>query len=173
MALHGLRVAFRPHFQYLRIRRSPQQQQRRHQSSGPAPEAKDKKPPKPPPLTDDPIPVPNTVAPLPFWQRLGPLTRAGQAYARSQRKRPWATQFVSTLVIYFCADISAQRMSGKDYDPKRTARSLIIGGVASIPSYTWCVSSYSQHHMPTSFYAWTRETFFRDCARRPGLTETK
>ena len=168
MASHSLRAAFRQNFQCFRIRRSPQQHQqqqqqsRRRQSSGPAPEAKDKKPPKPPPLTDDPIPVPNTVAPLPFWQRLGPLTTAGQAYARSQRKRPWATQFVSTLVIYLCADISAQRMSGKDYDPKRTARSLIIGGAASIPSYTWCVDYYyyyhyyPRHYMAPSFYARTR-----------------
>lgn len=82
--------------------------------------------------------MPNTVGPLPFWQRLGPLTRAGQAYARAQRRRPWATQLATTLVIYLCADVSAQRMGGKeDYDPRRTARSLVIGGVSSIPSYTW------------------------------------
>ena len=138
MASHHLRVAFRQHLEHFRLRRLPQQPPpRRHQSSGPGPKAKDGKPPKPPPLAEDPIPVPNTVAPLPFWQRLGPLTRAGQAYARSQRRRPWVTQFASTLVIYLCADISAQRMSGNDYDPKRTARSLVIGGGASIPSYTW------------------------------------
>ncbi|GAP84766.2 putative mpv17 pmp22 family protein [Rosellinia necatrix] len=113
----------------------------------------------------DPIPLPNIVAPLPFWQRLGPLTRAGQAYARAQRARPWATQVASTLFIYLCADFGAQQMSpskprnkvdgnpnagangaGDDngateevarHDWARTARSLAIGGTAAIPGYIW------------------------------------
>ncbi|CAJ2508659.1 Uu.00g136850.m01.CDS01 [Anthostomella pinea] len=80
----------------------------------------------------------NTVAPLPFWQRLGPLTRAGQAYARAQRARPWATQLASSLFIYLCADISAQRLGGRgEHDLERTGRSLVIGGAAAIPGYTW------------------------------------
>lgn len=84
--------------------------------------------------------MPNTVGPLPIWQRLGPLTRAGQAYGRAQRRRPWVTQLASTLVIYLCADISAQRMNGEEgegHDLRRTARSLAIGGMSSIPSYLW------------------------------------
>ncbi|KAJ2998040.1 hypothetical protein NUW58_g450 [Xylaria curta] len=112
----------------------------------------------------NPIPAPNIVAPLPFWQRLGPLTRAGQAYARAQRARPWATQVASALVIYLCADFGAQRMGsagGQDttsdkpaekgrsaeeddgakgkrgHDWARTARSLVIGGTAAIPGYIW------------------------------------
>ena len=119
---------------------------------------------KPQPKKSDPIPGPNIVAPLPFWQRLGPLTRAGQAYARAQRTRPWATQVASVLVIYLCADFGAQSMgaasragqeiedeegegageegksssSGKGgHDWARTARSLIIGGTAAIPGYLW------------------------------------
>ncbi|KAF6815340.1 dihydroorotate reductase [Colletotrichum sojae] len=113
------------------------QQQRQHQrrpnssTSGPEPTK--------PKRQDDPIPVPNTVSTIPLWQRLGPLTRAAEGYARSQRKRPLTTQFVSSLVIYFCADLSAQRMSGKEYDPERTARSLIIGAISSIPSYKWFI----------------------------------
>ncbi|EMR68574.1 putative mpv17 pmp22 family protein [Eutypa lata UCREL1] len=107
MASSFFRVAFRRHLEQFRIRRLPQSS-RRHQSSGPTSEAKKAK-------VEDPIPVPNTVAPLPFWQRLGPLTRAGQAYARAQRRRPWGTQLATTLVIYFCADISAQRMSGNGF----------------------------------------------------------
>ncbi|RDW91916.1 hypothetical protein BP5796_01310 [Coleophoma crateriformis] len=83
------------------------------------------------------IPVPNTVAAVPLWQRLGPLTRGFQAYGRSQRKRPYATQFVSSLVIYFLGDLSAQSISGEEYDPKRTARALAIGAGSSIPSYKW------------------------------------
>ncbi|KAI0593636.1 hypothetical protein F4775DRAFT_492098 [Biscogniauxia sp. FL1348] len=89
--------------------------------------------------------------PIPIWQRLGPLTRAGEAYARAQRARPWATQIATSLVIYLCADLSAQRMSASSsaapatsssagkatYDPARTARSLVIGGAAAIPGYWW------------------------------------
>ena len=33
--------------------------------------------------------------------------------------------------------VSAQSMGGRDYDPMRTVRSLIIGGISSIPSYKW------------------------------------
>ncbi|KAI1755248.1 hypothetical protein F4782DRAFT_441102 [Xylaria castorea] len=108
----------------------------------------------------NPIPVPNIIAPLPFWQRLGPLTRAGQAYARAQRARPWVTQVASALVVYLCADFGAQRMGsggrqntsddelagegkgaaeekGRRHDWARTARSLAIGGSAAIPGYIW------------------------------------
>ncbi|KAL0930644.1 dihydroorotate oxidase [Colletotrichum truncatum] len=113
--------------------RFSQQQQRRTNSSNSGTE-----PPKPK-RQDDPIPVPNTVATIPLWQRLGPLTRAAEGYARAQRKRPLTTQFISSLVIYFCADLSAQRMSGKDYNPERTMRSLIIGAISSIPSYKWFI----------------------------------
>ncbi|KAI0860763.1 hypothetical protein F4860DRAFT_478591 [Xylaria cubensis] len=107
------------------------------------------------------IPAPNIIAPLPFWQRLGPLTRAGQAYARAQRARPWVTQVASALVVYLCADFGAQRMNsgghqstsddklagegkddsteekGRKHDWARTARALFIGGSAAIPGYVW------------------------------------
>ncbi|KAJ3534743.1 hypothetical protein NM208_g7417 [Fusarium decemcellulare] len=74
-----------------------------------------------PPKTEESIPVPSTVAPLPLWQRLGPLTTAAQAYARSQKKRPLATQYVS----------------GNEYDPARTTRNAIIGAAVAIPNYKW------------------------------------
>ncbi|KAI1744119.1 hypothetical protein F4680DRAFT_406266 [Xylaria scruposa] len=100
------------------------------------------------------IPAPNIIAPLPFWQRLGPLTRAGQAYARAQRARPWATQVASALVVYLCADFGAQhigsggcqetsddKLAGEEKERKhdwaRTARALFIGGSAAIPGYVW------------------------------------
>lgn len=92
---------------------------------------------KPPNTTGEQIPTPGNVPTLPFWQRLGPLTRAAFAYARAQRKRPYTTQVATSLVIYFFSDISAQRMGGRDYDPKRTVRSLIIGSISSIPSFKW------------------------------------
>ncbi|KAL8391892.1 hypothetical protein RB595_002188 [Gaeumannomyces hyphopodioides] len=101
------------------------------------------------PLKEDPIPVPSTVPPVPvaaWWQRLGPLSRAASAYGRAQRRRPHATQLCTSLAIYLAADLSAQRMAGGGgadgeveaaYDPARTARSLVIGGLASIPGYKW------------------------------------
>jgi hypothetical protein len=83
------------------------------------------------------MPIQSTVPPVSLWQRLGPLTTAANAYARAQRDRPWATQFFSALVIYLIADLSAQSISTDDYDPKRTARNLVIGGTSSIPVYYW------------------------------------
>jgi len=85
------------------------------------------------------IPVPNTIATLPLWQRLGPLSRGFEAYSRSQRRRPYTTQFVSSLFIYFLGDLSAQNISGEDYDPLRTLRALVISAGSSIPSYKWFI----------------------------------
>jgi protein Mpv17 len=87
---------------------------------------------------EESIPVPNTVAPLPLWERLGPLTSVIQAYARSQQRRPYSTQFFTALLIYFLGDMSAQFIAGdEEYDPSRTGRSLVIGGISAIPSYLW------------------------------------
>ncbi|KAK3366502.1 hypothetical protein B0H63DRAFT_498190 [Podospora didyma] len=61
------------------------------------------------------------------------------AYGRAQRKRPLTTQLCSSLVIYFCSDISAQYMGKREYDLVRTGRSLIIGAISSMPSYKWFV----------------------------------
>lgn len=112
---------------------------RRHQTSG-----RDKPPAPAGGATSDgtrkseAIPVPNTIAPLPLWQRLGPLTKAAMAYARVQKRRPWGTQFVSALVIYSLADLSAQSITHDDgFDLERTGRSMVIGGIAAIPSYSW------------------------------------
>lgn len=52
----------------------------------------------------DQVPTPNNVPTLNFWLRLGPFTRAAQAYARAQRKRPYTTQVCTSLVIYLCGD---------------------------------------------------------------------
>ncbi|VUC27061.1 unnamed protein product [Clonostachys rosea] len=118
-------------------------------SSSPNPN-ENKKDVKPQPLEEDPIPVPNTIPPLPIWQRLGPLTSLASAYGRAQRRRPWVTQFFSVLIIYFVSDRCAQTIGGDEYDPKRTIRSLIIGGGSAIPSYLWFVwlshsFNYSSH----------------------------
>lgn len=122
------RAALRRQTQFLA--RSPPQ--RRWQSS---PHTKTK--------PEQPIPVQNTVlpppppAPVDFWTRLGPLTRATQAYGRAQRKRPWVVQLCTSLTIFCLGDLCSQRIGGKDYDPERTGRAIIIGGLSSIPSYEW------------------------------------
>ncbi|TVY83681.1 Protein SYM1 [Lachnellula suecica] len=83
------------------------------------------------------IPVPNTIAAVPIWQRFGPLSRGFEAYGRSQKKRPLTTQFWSALVIFFLGDLSAQSITDEDYNPARSMRALAIGACASIPSYKW------------------------------------
>lgn len=115
---------------------------RLYSSKGP-PEPK-AKPALASPKTEDAIPVPNTVPPLPFWQRLGPLTSLARAYSRAQKRRPWLTQFCTALVIYMLGDLSAQYINVGDdaFEPdlSRTGRSLVIGGISAIPSYLWYVS---------------------------------
>ena len=75
--------------------------------------------------------------PLPLWQRLGPVSDVFNAYGRTQRKRPWATQVGTSLVIYLCGDLAAQNIGGEDYNPWRTVRHLTIGAICSIPAYSW------------------------------------
>lgn len=76
--------------------------------------------------------------PGPSWLWLEPLATPFRYYSRAQRRRPYWTQFFSALAIYFCGDLSAQGLaSSEPYDPLRTARALVIGGLSSIPSYRW------------------------------------
>lgn len=77
------------------------------------------------------------VPPASAWRRLGPLTSAFDAFGRSQRKRPYTTQIISAMIIFTCADVSAQNISDSDYDAVRTARAILIGGVAAVPQYRW------------------------------------
>lgn len=95
------------------------------------------KPGSAPKKTEDPIPVPSTVEPLPLWQRLGPLSRGAEAYARAQRTRPYVTQLASAVFIFTAADISSQSIGADEYNPARTGRSMLIGAVAAIPQYRW------------------------------------
>lgn len=134
MAVYPLyRPLLRRQLHFLRTQR--QGQRRGQSSSSKPPDAPSKRPSAP--LEERQIPIANNVPTLPFWQRLGPLTRLAEAYARGQRSRPYVTQLCSSLVIYFCADLSAQSMNGDEYDPVRTGRSLTIGAISSIPSYNW------------------------------------
>lgn len=79
--------------------------------------------------------------PLHLWQRLGPLTKAFNGYGRAQTTRPYLTQVVTSVVIYFCGDLGAQKIGEDAYDPWRAARNMVIGAVISIPAYNWyCLS---------------------------------
>lgn len=86
-----------------------------------------------------------TAAPVvPLWQRFGILSRGIAAYGRAQQKRPYRTQFITSLVIYFLGDLSAQSISGEEYDPVRTGRALVISSFSSILSYKWLASLSSK-----------------------------
>ncbi len=97
--------------------------------------------------------------------KAGPFGRMGRWYSRVQERKPYATQFYSSIIIYLCGDLSAQLMfpseapppaktaekdvkalededeketcRGCGYDPWRTVRHLIVGAGSSIPSYNW------------------------------------
>ena len=80
---------------------------------------------------------PAEISPRPIWERLGPLSEVWAGYARAQKKRPWTTQLGTSLVVYLCGDLTAQYIDGEEYNPFRTLRHLTIGGIISIPAYTW------------------------------------
>lgn len=87
--------------------------------------------------TEISVSVNKTPKALPVWQRLGLLSRGIELYANSQRKRPYTTQFVFSLVIYFLGDLSAQKINGDAYDYSRMMRTLVISAGSSIPTYEW------------------------------------
>lgn len=86
------------------------------------------------------IATPAEISPRPLWERLGPLSEVFAGYGRAQRRRPWATQLGTSLVVYLCGDLTAQYIDGEAYNTSRTLRHLTIGGIISIPAYTWCHS---------------------------------
>lgn len=85
------------------------------------------------------VTTPAELSPRPLWERLGPLSEAFVLYARAQRRRPWITQLGTSLVVYLCGDLTAQYIDGEGYNPFRTLRHLTIGGIMSIPAYTWFI----------------------------------
>ncbi|KAH9880014.1 hypothetical protein J1614_002039 [Plenodomus biglobosus] len=101
--------------------------------------------------------------PGPSWLWLEPIYEPFRAYGRVQQRKPYMTQFISSLVIYFVGDLVAQGIAGDvvavdetsaeeegeaeekgwvqqwsdDRDWSRTGRAIVIGGLSSIPSYKW------------------------------------
>jgi len=117
---------------------------RRYKSTRPIESPHSSQPPQPPVKPTDSKPAANAATntiPGPSWAWVEPLTAPYRFYSRSQARRPYLTQFISSLTIYLCGDISAQNInpSSEDssWDFPRTLRALIIGGISSIPSYRW------------------------------------
>ncbi|KAF2661461.1 hypothetical protein K491DRAFT_561352, partial [Lophiostoma macrostomum CBS 122681] len=52
--------------------------------------------------------------PGPSWLWLEPIYEPFRAYGRIQQRRPYMTQFISSLVIYFVGDLVAQSISTPD-----------------------------------------------------------
>ncbi|KAJ4990714.1 Mpv17/PMP22 family protein [Stagonosporopsis vannaccii] len=124
-------------------RATPARVQRRHNASKP----------------QNPSAAPPTTIPGPAWLWLEPVIEPFRAYGRVQQRKPYLTQLVSSLVIYFVGDLVAQGIAepehkesdeGEDKDERgwvqewsedrdwaRTGRALVIGGISSIPSYKW------------------------------------
>lgn len=100
--------------------------------------------------------------PGPSWLWLEPVYEPFRAYGRVQRRRPYTTQFLSALVIYFVGDLVAQSLGpapsteqkaageaegseergwvqawAEERDWARTGRALMIGGLAAVPGYRW------------------------------------
>lgn len=98
--------------------------------------------------------------PGPSWLWLDPIIEPFRAYGRVQQRRPYRTQLISSLVIYFIGDLVAQSIApdesnqvlevvddaaekgwvqewSDNRDWARTGRALVIGGLSSIPSYKW------------------------------------
>jgi protein Mpv17 len=109
-----------------------------------------------PPIGQKP-PASATTIPGPSWLWLEPVIEPFRAYGRVQQRKPYVTQLVSSLVIYFVGDLVAQSIAApeeetvaeeeeergwvqqwsEDRDWARTGRALVIGGISSIPSYKW------------------------------------
>ncbi len=121
------------------IQRLFENPQRRKTSVSSDYDPKHTKPPKPADtkIVSEQATAAQTPDKLPLLQRLGPFTRAANAYDDIQKRRPWATQLGASLCVYFCGDMLAQYIDGEGYDPSRTLRHLTIGAGASIPGYTW------------------------------------
>lgn len=115
----------------------------------------------PPPIAQK-APESSKTIPGPSWLWLEPIYEPFRAYGRIQQRRPYMTQFVSSLVIYFVGDVVAQSIgpaaaveeegkvkeeeqeekgwvqewsAGRDW--ARTGRALLIGGLAAVPGYKW------------------------------------
>ena len=84
-----------------------------------------------------------SISSIASWPWLSPLLVPFQMYGRAHRRLPLTVQALSTTVIYFCGDLSAQAIAtsgfqeGSGYEVERAVRSVIIGAIMSIPGYKY------------------------------------
>lgn len=73
-----------------------------------------------------------------------PVLAPIRALDRANRKRPLVVQTISSMVIYFLGDVSAQAISTSAFsedrfESKRSVRAVIIGSMIAIPGYKWFI----------------------------------
>ncbi|KAK2738340.1 hypothetical protein FQN57_007100 [Myotisia sp. PD_48] len=148
---HLLRGHIHPHPPPPPLRNHNQKHIRRLHQQQPTPP---NKPAASPPSTTPAASIPSIPEPTSSLRSRLKNTSVGRAidwYSRTQTRRPYWTQFISTLIIYLCGDLSAQLLvpanTGDEeqdrksrwerYDPLRTLRHLTVGGISSVPNYIW------------------------------------
>ena len=72
-----------------------------------------------------------------FWRSLEPVMHHFRSFDRLQARRPLAVQFGASIIVYAFGDVVAQSIEDTAYDPKRTIRNMVIGGIISVPGYKW------------------------------------
>ena len=87
----------------------------------------------------------NSTSPRPhfsgsYWAWIEPVKIPFRVYEGMQSRHPLMTQWETTLIIYFLGDLSAQSVQTSffteaRYEPIRSLRALVIGGIVSIPSF--------------------------------------
>jgi hypothetical protein len=105
-----------------------------------------------------------------YWAWFEPIKVPFRTYGTMQKRSPLMTQLDTSLVIYFLGDLCAQSVqssffSEEKYEPIRSVRALIIGGLSSIPSYKWFLwlgrnFNYSSHLLSLSVKIVVNQTMF-------------
>jgi protein Mpv17 len=126
-------------------------------------------------------PATASTIPGPSWLWLEPIYGPFRAYGRVQQRKPYMTQLISSLVIYFVGDLVAQSISepvpsdvlleegekkgwvqewSDNRDWHRTGRSLIIGGLSSIPAYRWFLWLGNNFNYGSKILSLTTKVYF-------------
>ena len=114
-----------------------------------------------PPETTKPTNHPTTKTTLTNSTLFRILTSPLRLYNQCQNRRPYVTQFFTSITIYLLGDVSSQYVRrplspspapsfASTYDPTRSLRNMLIGGLASIPSYCWFLYLGTIHNYPSS-----------------------
>lgn len=101
--------------------------------------------------------------PGPWITAARPLGAPFRAYGRASNRRPYVTQLLSSLVVYFSGDLASQYIQQRgehpeaagaaladNYNPQRSFRAVIIGSIASIPSYHWFIFLSTHFNAPAT-----------------------